>query len=347
MAATIHDVAKRAGVGIGTVSSVINNSRAVNEETRKRVMQAIAELDYTPHPAARQLSSGKTFNIGAIIPFFTRPAAVERLRGVMSVIAPSKYDFTLFSVETADQRSEQLKDVPRRGRVDGLIIFSCPPTRREARRILDSNIPTVLIDGYHSDLNCIYIDNVAGGYTATKHLISLGHRRIGYLGDPIDDPIGFFVSRDRFRGYRQALDEAGIPFNPAYHREGAHSLESGREMALSLLRQPKPPTALFAFSDTIAFGVMEAAKELRLSIPEDVALIGFDDIELARLYGLSTIRQQLFQTGVMGAEMLLNLIKNPGSEQLQIKLSTELVVRHSTAGNQNATSKKEVMPIHR
>ncbi len=346
MAATIHDVAKRAGVGIGTVSSVINNSRAVNEETRKRVMQAIAELDYTPHPAARQLSSGKTFNIGAIIPFFTRPAAVERLRGVMSVIAPSEYDFTLFSVETSAQRAEQLKDVPRRGRVDGLIIFSCPPTPREAQRILASNIPTVLIDGYHPDLNCIYIDNVAGGYTATKHLIELGHRRIGYLGDPIDDPIGFFVSRDRFQGYRRALDEAGIPFNPAYHREGQHSLESGREMARSLLQQPNPPTALFAFSDTIAFGVMEAAKELGLSIPDDLALIGFDDIELARLYGLSTMRQQLFQTGVTGAEMLLNLIGNPDTEQRQIQLSTELIVRHSTAGHQNADHPKEVMPIH-
>lgn len=345
MDATIHDVAKRAGVGIGTVSSVINNSRAVNEETRKRVMQAIAELDYTPHPAARQLSSGKTFNIGAIIPFFTRPAAVERLRGVMSVIAPSEYDFTLFSVETAAQRAEQLKDVPRRGRVDGLIIFSCPPTQREAQRILASKIPTVLIDGYHPDLNCIYIDNVAGGYTATKHLIDLGHRRIGYLGDPIDDPIGFFVSRDRFQGYRQALADAGIPFNPAYHREGQHSLASGREMALSLLQQPEPPTALFAFSDTIAFGAMEAANQLGLSIPQDLAVIGFDDIELARMYGLSTMRQQLFQTGAMGAKMLLNLINNPDVKQQHIQLSSELIVRYSTEGNQGIDSSKEVMSI--
>lgn len=346
MTATIHDVAKRAGVGIGTVSSVINNSRAVNDETRHRVMQAIDELDYTPHPAARQLSSGKTFNIGAIIPFFTRPAAVERLRGVMSVIAPSEYDFTLFSVETSAQRADQLRDVPRRGRVDGLIIFSCPPTPREAKRILDSKIPTVLIDGFHPDFHSIYIDNVAGGYMATKHLIGLGHRRIGYVGDPIDDPIGFYVSRDRFQGYRQALDEAGISFDPAYHRQGPHSMESGREMALSLLQQPNPPTAVFAFSDTIAFGVMEAAKELGVAIPGDLALIGFDDIELARLYGLSTIRQQLFETGVMGAEMLLNLINNPGSEQLHIKLSTELVARHSTIGDRNMAHSKEVMPIH-
>lgn len=332
MSATIHDVAKRAGVGIGTVSSVINDSRAVNRETRDRVLKAIAELDYTPHPAARRLSSGKTFTIGAIIPFFTRPAAVERLRGVMSVVAPSEYDFTLFSIETAAQRAEQLRTVPRRGRVDGLIIFSCPPTEKEAERILASNIPTVLIDGYSSLLNCIYIDNVKGGYQATKHLIEMGHHRIGYLGDPLEDPIGFFVSRDRFRGYRQALEEAGIPFDPHYHREGEHSVESGRRMAADLLSQPNPPTALFAFSDTIAFGILEAAKNMRLSVPEDVAVIGFDDVQLARLYGLSTIRQQLFQTGVMGAETLFNRVNNPGQEKLHVQLSTKLIVRHSTSG---------------
>ncbi len=332
MPATIHDVAKRAGVGIGTVSSVINDSRAVNRTTRERVLKAIAELDYTPHPAARRLSSGKTFTIGAIIPFFTRPAAVERLRGVMSVVAPSAYDFTLFSIETAAQRAEQLRAVPRRGRVDGLIIFSCPPTQSEAERIIKSEIPTVLIDAYSPLLNCIYIDNVKGGYQATKHLVELGHRRIGYLGDPLEDPIGFFVSRDRFRGYRQALEEADLPFDPRYHREGEHSLESGRRMATELLTQPDPPTALFAFSDTIAFGVLEAAKDLGLSIPDDLAVIGFDDVQLARLYGLSTIRQQLFQTGVMGAEMLLNRVSNPGQEELHVQLSTKLIARRSTSG---------------
>ncbi len=332
MAATIHDVAKRAGVGIGTVSSVINNSRAVNRETRERVLKAIAELDYTPHPAARRLSSGKTFTIGAIIPFFTRPAAVERLRGVMSVIAPSEYDFTLFSVETAAQREEQLRTVPRRGRVDGLIVFSCPPTEREVQRLLNSNTPTVLIDAYNSHLNCIYIDNELGGYRATKHLIGQGHRKIGYLGDPLNDPIGFFVSQHRFNGYRKALEEAGITFNPNYHREGPHSMESGRQMALDMLNQPDPPTAMFAFSDTIAFGVLEAAKELKLRVPNDLAVIGFDDIELARLYGLSTMRQQLYQTGVMGAELLLNIISNPNQEKLQVQLSIELVPRHSTVG---------------
>jgi len=329
-AATIHDVAKRAGVGIGTVSSVINSSRAVNESTRNRVLHAIAELDYSPHPAARRLSSGKTFTIGAIIPFFTRPAAVERLRGVMSVIAPSQYDFTLFSVETATQRQDQLRAVPRRGRVDGLIIFSCPPTDKEAQHIIQSNIPTVLIDGYRPDLNCIYIDNVAGGYAATKHLINLGHRRIGYVGDPINDPIGFYVSRDRFQGYRQALKEAGIELNPAFHREGDHSMACGREMTLDLLHQSHPPTAIFAFSDTIAFGALEAAKEWGVSVPDDLAIIGFDDIEMARLYGLSTIRQQLFQTGVMGAEMLLTLIGNSEGEHLHVQLPTELVARNST-----------------
>lgn len=340
MNATIHDVAKRAGVGIGTVSSVINNSRAVNTLTKARVLQAIDELDYIPHHAAKRLSSGRTFTIGAVIPFFTRPAAVERLRGVMSVITASEYDFTLFSVESASQRLENLRNVARKGRVDGLIIFSCPPSEKEAERIVNSNIPTVLIDGYSPQLNCVYIDNVDGGYRSTKHLIDLGHRHIGYLGDPLDDPIGFFVSRDRFKGYRRALEEANIPFNPNYHREGPHSIESGRKMALDMLQQPEPPTAIFAFSDTIAFGVLETARSLRLSIPQDVAVIGFDDIEMAKLYNLSSTRQQLFRTGVLGAEMLLKLIDNPQQSPEQVKLSVALVPRQSTLGNTKTEKKR-------
>lgn len=330
MASTIHDVAKKAGVGIGTVSRVLNDSGSVNKETRQRILAAIAELDYTPHDAARRLSSGKTFVIGAIIPFFTRPAAVERLRGVMSVIAQTNYDFNLFSIETATQRAEYLKTVPRRGRVDGLIIFSFPTTEAETNRILKANIPTVIIDSYNPQLSCIHVDNIDGGYQATNHLIDLGHTKIGYLGDPLIDPIGFNVSRDRYKGYLKALKEANITFNPNYHRQGEHSVEAGRQMALEILSQSDPPTAIFAFSDTIAMGVFEAARELKFFIPNDLSIIGFDDIEIARFAGLSTVRQQLFETGVMGAEILLNLLENPGSERTEILYPTQLVVRQTT-----------------
>lgn len=330
MTSTIHDVAKKAGVGIGTVSRVLNNSGSVNKETRHRILEVIAELDYTPHLAARRLSSGKTLVIGAIIPFFTRPAAVERLRGVMSIIADTNYDFNLFSVETPFQREEYLKTVPRPGRIDGLIIFSFPTTPAETERIINSKIPTIIIDSYNPNLNCIYVDNVKGGYTATKHLIELGHTKIGYLGDPLDDPIGFFVSRDRFTGYRQALEETGIPFDPRYHREGPHSIETARLMAIDLLTQPDPPTALFAFSDTITLGVIDAARELKLFVPDDLSVIGFDDIEIAQFAGLSTVRQQLFETGVMGAEMLLSLLDNSDQDYAEHLLPTELVVRQTT-----------------
>lgn len=331
MTSTIHDVARKAGVGIGTVSRVLNNSGSVNKETRNRILEVIAELDYTPHLAARRLSSGKTLVIGAIIPFFTRPAAVERLRGVMSIIAATNYDFNLFSIETPFQRKDYLQTVPRPGRIDGLIIFSFPTTPTETERILNSKIPTIIIDSFNFMLDCIYVDNVKGGYAATRHLVELGHTKIGYLGDPLEDPIGFFVSRDRFKGYRQALEEAGIPFNPAYHREGPHSIESARLMALDLLTQPDPPTALFAFSDTITLGVIDAARELKLFVPGDLSVIGFDDIEIARFAGLSTVRQQLFETGVMGAEMLLNRLDNSEQEHTAVLLPTELVVRQTTA----------------
>ena len=159
----------------------------------------------------------------------------------------------------------------------------------------------------------------------------MGHTKIGYLGDPLEDPIGFYVSRDRFRGYRQALEEAGIPFEAKYHREGEHSLEDARRMATDVLIQPDPPTAIFAFSDTIAMGVIEAARELKIAVPDNLSIIGFDDIEIARFAGLTTVRQQLFETGVMGAEILLNLIDNPEQNPTQISLYTKLVARQTTA----------------
>ena len=142
MPTTIHDVAKRAGVGIGTVSSVINNSRPVNDVTRQKVLAAIHELDFIPNPSGRRLSMGKTHTLGIIIPFFTGSSQVERLRGVMSVIASSDYDISIFTIETFIQRNKVLQTVPRRGRVDGLLIFSMNLNDNDVNRIFQEDIPT-------------------------------------------------------------------------------------------------------------------------------------------------------------------------------------------------------------
>ncbi|MCQ3976758.1 MAG: LacI family transcriptional regulator [Anaerolineae bacterium] len=327
---TIHDVARRAGVGIGTVSSVINNSRPVNEATRQKVLAAVAELDFVPNPSGRRLSMGKTHTIGLAIPFFTTASQIERLRGVMSVIASSDYDINLFAIETVAQRNKVLQTVPRRGRVDGMLLFSLNPTDDDVRRISQENIPTVLVETAHPNLSYVYLDDVSGAQIAVQHLIELGHRKIAYISDYLDDPFGIF-SRNRYAGYCRAHEAVGLPVRPEYHQQNEHSRENGRRMALEILNLPDPPTAIFAYSDELALGVLEAARELNLNVPKNLSVIGYDDIELAHYAGLTTIRQHLFESGVQGVEVLLDAIDNPETSLAQLQLPTELILRQTTA----------------
>lgn len=331
MPATIYDVAQRAGVGIGTVSSVLNNSRPVNEATRQKVVTAIAELNYTPNPSARRLSIGKTHTIAVVMPFFTLASQFERLRGIMSVIADSDYDISLFAVETVPQRNKILQTVPRRGRVDGLLIFSLNPTEDDLSRIRQEKFPAVLVESAHPDLTHIFLDDVTAARNAVAHLIQLGHTKIGYISDLLDDLFSTFLSLHRYQGYCQALTAAGIPINPDYRRERWHSRENGRQMALELLNLPDPPTAIFCFSDELALGVMEAARNLNLNIPRDLSIVGYDDIELAHFVQLTTVRQQLFESGVQGTTLLLDLIANPDLPPSGFQFPTELVIRYTTA----------------
>ncbi len=328
---TIRDVARYAGVGVGTVSRVLNDSPSVSDPTRQKVLAAIEALDYTPNPIARRLSLRKTLAVAVIVPFFTRPAFTERLRGVEHALSDSEYDLILFNVETTDRRDAYFRDVPRRERFDGLLIVSLSPRNGEIDHFLAAGVPTVLVDARHPGFSRVVIDDVAGGQLATQHLIDLGHREIGFVGDPLENPFNFVSSRDRFQGYRQALAGAGLTFRPEYHVQGEHGREQARRMARDLLALPDPPTAIFAASDTQAIGVLEAASDCGLRVPEDLSVIGYDDIEIAEYLHLSTIRQPLFASGVEGVELLLESIANPTPAPRRLLLPVKLVVRGTTA----------------
>ena len=330
MTTTIHDVAKRAGVGIGTVSSVLNNSRPVNEATRRKVLQAVAELDFVPNPSGRRLSMGKTHTVGVVIPFFTSPAQIKRLRGVMSVIGETEYDISLFSVETLTQRNRIFQKVPRRGNIDGLLIFSIEPTEADLRRIEQHRIPTVLVEGYHLGLHSIAIDDQLAAADAVNYLISLGHRKIAYISEFLDEQFGRF-SQNRYQGYCQALESANIPHNPNYVRQCNPARLEGRRMALELLQLPDPPTAIFTYSDVQALGALEAARDLNLNVPDDVSVVGYDDIDTAHFAQLTTVNQHLFESGVQGIEYLLDAIEKPEMSSIHVQLAPDLVIRRTTA----------------
>ena len=331
---TIRDVAKIAGVGVGTVSRVLNNHPSVKESTRQKVEEAIRALNYQPHTIARQLSMGKTSNIGVVAPFFIRPASVERLQGVETVLAEHKFDLVLYNVETKERRDELFETLPRGDAFDGLLIFTLSPDDEAAKRLQNGRVPVVLVDAYHPLLSRVSIDDVQGGYMATWHLLDLGHERIAYISDILESPfeqVG--ASSLRYQGYRKALAEAGVSFHPDYYRRDQHGVPEARAMAHALLSAPEPPTAIFAASDTQAIGVLQAARDLGLSVPDDVSVIGFDDIEIAEFLKLTTIHQPLFTSGVEGAALLFQCIasRDDYRQAKEIRLPLRLIERETTA----------------
>jgi DNA-binding LacI/PurR family transcriptional regulator len=333
MGATIRDVARRAGVGLGTVSRVLNNSPLVSPATRQRVLDVIAELRYTPSQIARSFSLGRTLTISTIAPFFTRPSVVERLRGIESALAGNGYNLVVFNVETVERRASCLRDVPRRDRSDGVLIISLAPRPAEVGELLAAGVPVVLIDTFASGLPSVLVDDVAGGELATRYLIELGHRRIGFIGDSLEESLAFNFtsSRDRFAGYRRAIAAYAIATRAEYERHGIHGRYEARILAQELLTLPEPPTAIFAASDTQAMGALEAARDLGLLVPQELSVIGFDDIDVAEYLGLSTVRQPLFESGSRGVDLLLAMLDGVAPAGPLEYLPLDLMPRATTA----------------
>jgi DNA-binding LacI/PurR family transcriptional regulator len=329
---TIADVAAKAGVGAGTVSRVLNGSPRVRPATRERVEAAIEALGYRPNPLARGLSRGRCQTIGVIVPFFTHASAVERLRGVVAALADSTYDLVLFNVESALHRDEHFSLLRSRAQADGVIVMSLAPPEEEIDRLVAAGMRVVLVDASARGVTAVVTDDVEGGRIATSHLTSLGHRRIAFIGETPENELGATSSTRREEGYRDVLAAVGAPADPSLVLHGAHDRDIARALALAVLDRPDRPTAVFASSDVQAMGVRTAAEELGLDVPGDVSIVGFDDIELARYVGLTTVRQPLFDSGHLGARLLLDALasEEPLPERAQV-LPLQLVERSTTA----------------
>jgi DNA-binding LacI/PurR family transcriptional regulator len=327
---TIGDVARLAGVGRGTVSRVLNERANVDPVTRARVLAAIKELDYIPSPTARRLSLGHTQTVAVILPFLTRPSTVERLRGIEFALVAAGYDLIVFNVETVARRDAVFRDLPRPERVDGLIIVSLSPHESELDRLRRSELPTVLVDAHHRSLPRVVADDVLGGRLATEHVIGLGHRRIGFIGDIPRTPLAFTSSRLRLSGVRRAMETAGLELPDALVAIGDHSRQRASELAQDMLAMRRPPTAIVCASDTQAAGVLEAAAARGAVVPDDLSVTGYDDLELADHLGLTTIRQPLFESGVRAVQRLLATIDGQDPSPLREVQPISLVVRRST-----------------
>jgi len=331
-APTIKDVAARAGVGVGTVSRVLNDHPAVTTATRQRVRTAMEDLDFHPNRAARALSRQRSGAIAVIVPFVTQPSSVERLRGVLSVIDDSPFEVVLYGVDFSERRHQRLSRIFRPNVADGLLVVSLRLLADEVHRLEEAVIPTVAIDAGVESLPSVVVDDIAGGHLAAQHLLDLGHRRIAYIGDAVEPRFGWTSSTRRLLGLSHALAAADAELLAELVREGPHGRESAIALATELLRLPEPPTAIFAHSDTQALGVLEAAEALGWRVPQDVSVIGFDDVESARYAGLTTVRQPLFESGRLGASMLLDALSGIRVDPApHVELPLEIVVRRTTA----------------
>lgn len=326
----IADVAARAGVGVGTVSRVLNGSPHVRESTRDRVLEAIRQTNYRPSRLAADLSRGTPGSVAIIVPFLTRPSVVARLAGVVEVLDAEGYDTIVCNVETAAQLDRQVRMFAEGHRAAGTVVISLRLSVAQLADLAEAGVRVVFVDVAIRGVPHTVVDDVLGGMMATAHLIGLGHRRIGFIGDSGGE-LGFSSTSDRLRGYRRALAQAGIPADTELVRRGRHGSATAAEMALRLLRLPEPPTAIFAASDTQAMGVLSAADSAGLPVPRSLSVIGFDDIEMAALTGLSTVRQPLRESGARGAARLCMLLRGVPVSPLREVLPLEVVARRSTA----------------
>ena len=328
---TIHDVARLAGVGIGTVSRVLNEHPSVRPATRERVLAVIGQLQFKPNPIARSMISKRTNSVGIIVPFFTRPFHIEVLQGVQSALTREDKEMVLYSVENDTQRDHYFSEVPMHRKVDGLLIISLPPADNVCRRFQERNMPVVLVDAYSPHLTSIIVDNVEGAYMAVKSLIEKGHRRIGFINGIIEGNFKFNQAHERLSGFRRALDEAGLPYEAELTQISAWNRHAGREAALKLLSLEKPPTAIFAASDLHAIGVLEAARAKGISVPDKLSVIGFDGIELSELLDVSTVQQPMQYMGSLGVTKLMERMADSQVSPELIRLSATLIERHTTA----------------
>ncbi len=325
---TIRDVARLAGVSHQTVSRVINSRSDVTPETRDRVEAAIMELGYRPSAIARSMARGETHTLACIAPNLTDYTFASIIEGA-EIEARSQGYFLLSSSAVDAQSFEDLmEELVGHRRVDGLLIIN--PYADERYRLIPDDFPLVFV-GAHSrggPIASVCLDDEEAARAATLHLLDRGHRRIALITGPLAED----CSVDRRTGYTRALEAAGVPFDEALVYEGDWSATSGREALISLARNGQLPEAVFAQNDRMALGVLHAARELGLHVPEQLAVIGVDDMPLATHFDppLTTMRQDMPGIGREAARLLIEQIKNPQAEVMHLKLAAELVIRQST-----------------
>ena len=326
MTVTIKDVAKEAGVSPSTVSRVISGHPRISAETSRRVKRIMEELGYHPNLMAKSLVSRTTRTVAVIFP---KPAEelllnfffYELIRGVLAQLTRAGYDLLMAGGSNEQEELDTVARLVKGGRIDGLILLYSRSSDPIIHFLRKEKIPFALIGRSldYEDVPSVDNDNEQAAYDATKHLIAQGQKRIGF----VSGPARLAMSQDRLSGYKKALEEADLPFRPGWIVEGEFLIESGYRAMASIMSQPEPPTALVVIDDVVAFGVLKGLSELGCRVPQDVAIVSFNNIALAELTipPLSSVDVGTYQLGYTASQMVLNLMK-------EIEITTRQIIPH-------------------
>lgn len=329
--ATIYDVASRARVSISTVSHTLNRPQRVNAATRQRVLDAIEELGYVPKATAMAHARKAVGRIGVLGPFSSYESYARRLKGVLQEAQDDSTEIVLYDQESAaSATSPLLSALPVTRRLDGLIIMGLPLDDRLAERLLTQGLPTVLVDSARPELDSITIDDHTAGHIVGAHLAKRGCRSFAYLSEAQRSDAYLSQGQLRRNGLRRAVTDAGIDPDQVRHVRTSNDIAGGRAAVETMLAERRLPDALFAHDDILAAGVMLECKRRGVRVPEDLAVVGFDDGDLAEALDITTVHQPLEESGRLGFRHLRDAIKGHSGSPRRVTLGVRLVIRATT-----------------
>jgi len=330
MKASIYDVAKKAGVSVVTVSRVINHATTVRATSKEKVMKAIKELNYQPNTAAQILARGKSNVIGLLIPNLTDPFIMEVVDAVDRALEKKGFFLALSVVGGQDAENDNRSDfLFQHDRVDGVLILTPMFEEEYVASLKGKDIPFVIMDNqiFPYTASSVIVDNIKGGYEVTRHLLELGHTKIGCIGGPYE----LLSAEHRVQGFQNALKEVGL--EPFVIERGEFDIEAGYESIKKWIESDTLPTGIICGDDHIAFGALDALRESGLKAPDDVSIVGYDDHPFAsQLHPyLSTVRQPAVEVGIKGVEALFDQMRGKRKNNIVIKLEPELIPRSTTS----------------
>ena len=329
MKPTIYDVAEKAGVSISTVSKVLNNTGSLADKTRKKVKETMEELNYQPSVVASVKKRIQT--IGLLIPNIANPFMAEVARSIENHVKRHGYSLMICSTDNDVKNEVEYISILKQKYTEGIIVATGLKKEKAIKELVKTDLPIALLSRDVPSLaaDTVMVDDYLGGYEATRHLIGLGHEKIAML----TEDTSFSTIQARVRGYKEALEEAGLNYDESLVLANNTSIEEGKKAMMNLLKESSPPTAVFASTESLAIGAVQGARELNVKVPDKLSIVGFDDTVLSTICEppLTTIAQPIEEMGKKVAELLIEEIEKKKESKQRVVLSPKLIVRNSTA----------------